>query len=104
MAARYEVRNFIVLVQRQWGARNGWHKTLRSETIKGCAAKLMTTGSVNDKRRSGRPFTSPSAEKVERVQEMFMRSLQKSTHPAARKSRQTRHIILSVLHKELSYH
>ena len=63
----------------------------------------MTTGSVNDERRSGCPFTSRSAEKVERVLEIFMRNLQKSTEQAVRKSRQTRHSILSALYKELNY-
>ena len=37
------------------------------------------------------------------VPEMFMCSLQKSAHEAARESRLTRHTILSVLHKELNY-
>ena len=35
---------------------------------------------------------------------MFMRSLQKSTHQAARESKLTKHMMLSVLHKELNYH
>ena len=73
-------------MQRRWGACQGRHETLSPETIRGCGAKLMTTGSVNDKRRSGRPFTSPSAEKVEIVLEMYVGSLQKSTHQAARDS------------------
>ena len=64
----------------------------------------MTTGSMNDKRRSSHPFTSRSAERVERVLETFMHSLQKSTHQAARKSRLIKHTILSVLHKKLHYH
>ena len=62
----------------------------------------MTTGSVNDK-RSRCPFSNRSVEKVERVLEMFIRSLQKSAHQAARESRLTRHTILSMLHKELHY-
>ena len=49
----YEMRNFIALVQRRWGARKGSHDTLRPETIRGCRAKSMTTGSENEKRRSG---------------------------------------------------
>ena len=54
IAAGNEVRNSIVLVQRRWCACEGWHETLRPETIRGCHVMLMTTGSVNDKRRSGR--------------------------------------------------
>ena len=54
IAAGNEVRNSIVLVQRRWGACDGWHETLRPETIRGGHAKRMTTGSVNNKRRNGR--------------------------------------------------
>ena len=46
----------------------------------------MTTDSVNDKRKSRHPFTSRSAETVERMLEMFRHSLQKSTHQAAHES------------------
>ena len=95
MVARYEMTNFVVLVQRWWGACKGRHKTLFSETIVGCRAKLRTTSSVNDK-RSGRSITSRLAEKVERVLETFIRNLQKSIHQAARDSRSTRHPILSM--------
>ena len=64
---------------------------------------MQSLSSVNDKRRSGRPFTSPSAEKMEIVLEMYVRSLQKSTHQAARDSRLTRHTTQSMLHKKLNY-
>ena len=37
-------------MQKQWDACEGRHETLRAETIGGCRAKLMTTGSVNNKR------------------------------------------------------
>ena len=56
-AARYEMRNFIVPVQRRCGACKGKHNTLRPEVNRGYSTKLMTTGTVNDKRKSGRPFT-----------------------------------------------
>ena len=79
-AARYEVRNFIVLVQRRWGARKGRQEALRPETIKDCRAKFMITDSVNGKRRSGHPFTSRSGKKMKRVLEMFMHCLLKSTY------------------------
>ena len=72
IASYYEVRNFIVL---QWDACKGRHYTLCPETIRGCRAKPMTTGSVNDKTRSGRPFTSRLEDKMERKLEMFMSSL-----------------------------
>ena len=52
IAARYEVRNFIVLVHRWWGASEAKHETLSPETIRNCPAKFMTTGPVEDKRRS----------------------------------------------------
>ena len=64
----------------------------------------MTAGFVSDKRRNGSPFTSRSAEKVERVLERFMRSLRKpTTHQAARESRLTRCTILFEWHKILNY-
>ena len=103
IAASYEMRNFYVLMHRCPGACKDGHETLRPERNKGYRAKLMITASVNDKRRSGRPFASRSADKVKRALEVFMRSLQKPTHQAARESRLTRHTILSVLQKELSY-
>ena len=103
IAAYYKVRNFNVLKQRRWGVSTGRHETLHPEKIRACRAKLKTTGAVNDK-RSRRQFTSQSAEKVKRVMEMFMRSLQKSTHQAVRESRLTRLTIPAVLHKELNYH
>ena len=81
-------------------ACKGRHATLRPQAIRGCPPKLITTGSVNDKRRSRRPFTSRSAEKVERVLEVFARSLQKTTHHAAYECRLIRHTILSVLHRK----
>ena len=48
IAAGCEVRNFIVLAQRRWGACTGRNEALRRETISGCRAKLMTTGFVNN--------------------------------------------------------
>ena len=75
IAACYEGRNFIVLVQRWWIACKGRHYTLCPETIRGCRAKPMITGSVNDKTRSGRPFTSQLAEEVERRLEIAVCSL-----------------------------
>ena len=86
IAARYEVWNSVVEVQRWWRTLKGSRATLRPETIRNCHAKLMTTGSVNDKRRSGRPSTSRSPAKVAKVQEMFDQSPQKSTRQAARES------------------
>ena len=56
IAARYEVRNSFALVQRRWGACKGRHEPPCLKKIGGCRAKLMTTGSINHKRRSWRPF------------------------------------------------
>ena len=74
IAARYEVWNSVVEVQRWWRTLKGSRATLRPETIRNCHAKLMTTGSVNDKRRSGRPSTSRSPAKVAKVQESLIRA------------------------------
>ena len=74
--------------------------TQHSETIRNCHAKLMTTGSVNDKRRKRHPSASQSPAKVAKVQEMFDQSRQTSTHQAASESGLTRHAIHKVLHKE----
>ena len=74
IAARYEGRNFIVLVQRWWVVCKGRHYPLCPETIRGCRAKPMITGTENDKTRSGRPFTSQLAE-VERRLEIAVCSL-----------------------------
>ena len=63
----------------------------------------MTTRSVHDKRRRGRPSTSQSPATVAKVQEMFDQSPQNSTPQAARENGRTRHAILEVLHKELNY-
>ena len=101
IAACYEVGNFIILVQRRWGACKGRHYTLFPEPVRSCHAKPMTTGSVNDKTRSGRPFTNRLAEKVERRQ---ARSVDAQTaHQPFCESKLTRHTIFSVLHKELNY-
>ena len=79
IAARYEVRNSFALVPRQWGACKGRRETLCLETVGGCLAKLMTTGSVNHKRSRWRLFTSGLAEKLETVLKVFMHSLHSQT-------------------------
>ena len=104
IAERYEMWNSTVAVQRWWHTLRVCHAALCPETIRNSHAKLMTPGSVNDKRKRGRPFTSQSPAKVAKVQEMFDQSPQKSTRKAARESGLTRHTILNVLHKELNYH
>jgi len=57
-AARYEVWNSVVAVQRWLRTVKGRNTTIRPETIKNCHSKLLTTGSVTDARTSGRPSTS----------------------------------------------
>ncbi|PSN40078.1 hypothetical protein C0J52_18239 [Blattella germanica] len=42
IAARYEVWNSVLLVQRWWRNMNGVNATIRPETIKNCHRKLMT--------------------------------------------------------------
>jgi len=44
--------------ERWWRTLKGRNATIRQETIKNCHSKLLTTGSVTDARRSGRPSTS----------------------------------------------
>eukprot|EP00106_Octopus_bimaculoides_P001463 XP_014768905.1 PREDICTED: uncharacterized protein LOC106868252 [Octopus bimaculoides] len=101
IAARHEVWNSVVLVQR-W--RRAWKGKHGPETIKSCHTKLMTMGSVNNARRSGHPTTSQSVENMATVQEMFNCSPQNSAHQAAHESGLTRHIICMVLHKELNFY
>jgi hypothetical protein len=103
IAAQYEVWNSIVLVQRWWHRVKGRNITIRPETIKNCHLKLMTTGSVKDAGRSGRPSMPRSEENVATVQEMFTCSPGKSTREAAHKSRLSRYTISKVLTKELDF-
>jgi hypothetical protein len=58
IAARYEVWGCIVQVQRWWRTIKGKHAQIDPKTIKNCHKKLMTTGSVADTQRSGRPSKS----------------------------------------------
>ena len=102
IAARYEVWQSVVQVQRWWRSQHGRHSNLDPKTIKNCYRKLMTTGSVLDSARSGRPSTKSDAD-VELVREMFDRSPSKSTRQAARESGICRHTILNVLHEDLRY-
>jgi len=48
IAARYEVWNSVVAVQRWWHVAKGRNTTIHQETIKNCHSKLLTTGSVMD--------------------------------------------------------
>jgi hypothetical protein len=86
IAARYEVWNLVVVVQRWWRTMQGRNATIRHETIKNCQSKLLTTGSVTYARRSGRPSTSRSVENVALVRDMFTHSPPKSTRQTARES------------------
>ena len=76
----------MVAVQRWWLTVKERNATIRQETIKDCHSKLLTTGSVTDARRSGRPSTSRSEENVALVRDMFTHSPRKSTRQAARES------------------
>ena len=64
IAARYEVWNSVVAVQRWWRMVKGRNTTIRLETIKNCHSKVLTTGSVTEARRSGRPSTSRSVDSI----------------------------------------
>ena len=99
----YEMWNSVVAVQRWWRKVKEKNATIRQETIKNCHSKLLTTGSVTDARRSGRPSTSHSEENMTLVQDMFTRSPCKSTPQAARESGLSRHMVRTVLKKRLEY-
>jgi hypothetical protein len=86
IAAHYEVWNSAVAVQRWWRTMKGRNASIRHETIKNFYSKLLTTGSVTDARRSGRPSTSQSVENDALVRDMFTHSRRKSTRQAARES------------------
>jgi hypothetical protein len=81
----------------------GKNATIRSETIKNCHSKPMTTGSVNDAGRNGCPSTSWSEENVATVWEMFTRSPGKSTRQAGRECGLSRYTIRKVLKEELDF-
>jgi hypothetical protein len=66
-AARYEVWNLAVAVQRRHTVK-GRNATIHQETIKNCHSKLLTTVSVTDAWKSGRPSTFRSEENVVLVQ------------------------------------
>ncbi|KAJ4443547.1 hypothetical protein ANN_05220 [Periplaneta americana] len=84
IAARYEV----------WG----------SDECKGSGVlnKLLTTGSVDDARRSGRSI-SRRPENVVRVRDMIMRSPKKSLRQGARESDLSRYAVATILMKDLSF-
>ena len=81
----------------------GRNATIRQETIKNCHSKLLTTGSVTDARRYGRPSTSRSEEDVALVRDIFTRNSLKSTRQAARESGLSRHTVRTVLKKDLNF-
>jgi len=86
IAALYEVWNSVLAVQRWRRTVKGRNATIRQETIKNRLSKLLTTVSVKDARRNGRPSTSRSEENVALVRDMFTLSPRKSTRQAARES------------------
>ena len=102
IAALYEVWNSVLAVQRWWRAVKGRNATVRQETIKNCHSKLLTTVSVTDARRSGRPSTSRSEENVALVRDMFTLSPRKSTRQATREIGLSRHTVRTMLKKDLN--
>ena len=103
IAARYEVWGSVVRVQRWWRAERGIHATLDAKTIKNFHRNLLTTGSVTDARRSGRPSTSRTDDNVAIVNEMFTRSPQKSVRQGSRESGLSRYAVATILKKDLSF-
>ena len=103
IAVSYEMWNSEVAVQWWWRTVKRRNGTIRQETIKNCHSKLLTTGSVTDAQRSGRPSTPRSKENVALVPDMINRSSRKSTRQAARESGLMRHTVRTVLKKDLNF-
>ena len=103
IAARSEVWRSIIEVQRWWRNIKGRHAQINPRTIKNCHAKLMTTGSVSDTQRSGRPSKFKDPEVVQVVQEMFSGRPQKSIRQAARESGLSFRCVRNVLKNELKW-
>lgn len=102
IASRFNVWNSVLAVQKWWRMTKGRNARIDPKTIKNCHRKLMTTGSLADEFRSGRP-TTRTVKNVELVKEMFTRSPQKSTRQAVHESGLSRHTICSVLTKDLNF-
>ena len=90
-------------MQRWWRMVKGINVTIRQESIKNCHSKLLITGSVTDAWKSGCPSTSRSEENVALVWDMFTRSPCKSTRQAAHESGLSRHMVCTVLKKDLNF-
>jgi hypothetical protein len=93
IAARCEVWNWVVAVQRWWREVRGRNATVHKETVKKLHSRLLTRILVTDVRSSGRPFTSRSEENVALVRDKFIRSPLKLTRQAARGSGLSRHTV-----------
>lgn len=103
IAARLEVWGSVVEVQRWWRQENGPHATLDPKTVRNCHRKLMDTGSVADRRRSGRPRAARTPANVNAVQDMFNRSPTLSIRQASRQSGLSVGTVHSILRKDLSF-
>ena len=102
IAARCEVRKYVISVQRWWRAVKGRNATIHQETIKNCHSKFLTTCSVMDAWRSGCPPTSRCVENVALVWVTFTRSPRESTRQAAHENGLSRHTVRTVLKKGLN--
>ena len=71
IASRYEVWKPVVQVQTWWREHHEHRAYLAPKSIKTCHSRLMTTGSVKDAPRSGRPSKSEAENDVELLREMF---------------------------------
>ena len=79
IASRYKVWQSPIQVQRWWRSEYGKNKTIDAKTIKSCHHKLMTTGSVGDLSRSGRPASNSCEERIQRVSDAFVEDGSKSS-------------------------
>ena len=101
LAARYKSWRSVVQVQRWWRTIKKRNAQVDPKTIKNCHEKLITTWSVADTRRGGRPSKSRDPGVVQVVQEMFTCSQEKSTRQAAKESEFSFHWVQNVFKNEL---
>lgn len=86
IAARMEVWQSPIMVQRWWRMVKGRNATLDYKTIKRLHANLIRTGSVTQQKGAGRPKTVITEEAKAAATEAFQRSPKKSIRQYQRES------------------
>jgi len=103
IACRYEVWRSPMLVQRWWQQEHNKYETLHPHTIKSCHQKLMETGSVADRPRSGRHSQTSQPITVEAVKDAFCEDASKSLRTVARELDMSVTSVRTVLKTELKW-